>query len=47
MRLLCSSDFAQITATSSAMEPEVIHIFSPLITYSVANSLAAVCRIPL
>src|SRR5437660_3388874 len=45
MRLLCSSDLAQITATS-AIEPEVIHIFSPLITYSLPTFLARV-RIPL
>src|SRR5260370_40524851 len=41
IRLLCSSDLAQITATS-AMEPEVIHIFSPLSTYSLPIFFARV-----
>src|SRR5579859_2199617 len=45
MRLLCSSDFAQTTATS-AIEPEVIHIFSPFRTYSLPDRTARV-RIPL
>src|SRR3954468_21560239 len=37
----CSSLFAQTTATS-AIEPEVIHIFSPLRTYSSALRTARV-----
>src|SRR6266481_5862626 len=43
-RLLCSSDLAHTTATS-AMEPEVIHIFSPLRTYSLPDFTARV-RMP-
>src|SRR5215472_7868837 len=45
MRLLSSSDLAQMRATS-AIEPEVIHIFSPFRTYSLPTFLARV-RMPL
>ena len=45
MRSLSASDFAQTTATS-AIDPEVIHIFSPLRTYSFPTFLARV-RMPL
>src|SRR5215467_7676554 len=45
MRLLSSSDFAQTSATS-AIDPEVIHIFSPFRTYSFPTFLARV-RMPL
>src|SRR5215469_1995577 len=45
MRLSCSSDLAQTRATS-AMEPEVIHIFSPFRTYSLPTFFARV-RMPL
>src|SRR5712671_5825165 len=45
MRSLCSSDLAQMMAIS-AMEPEVIHIFSPLRTYSLPDLTARV-RMPL
>src|SRR5262249_49417357 len=44
MRLSCSSDFAHTSATS-AMVPEVIHIFSPFRRYSLPTFLALV-RMP-
>src|SRR5215831_8799677 len=45
IRLSSASDLAHIRATS-AMEPDVIHIFSPLRTYSLPTLLARV-RMPL